>query len=98
MRVGPKEFAALKQKMCQHCSNGVAQVCLALEEVEILALLPVGGPVVRRHFAALLDPALIAPRLVALELEVVVDEHLAELLLEKRFLLERFERRRQALR
>ena len=44
----------------------------------------------------LLEPALEAAGLVALELQVVVDEHVAELPAEQRLAFERIERRRQA--
>ncbi len=95
-------LSEFKQKTCHGATRQptglIAQTgCAQLKEVEILALLPLGGSVVGRRDAALLDPALVAAGLVALELQVVVDEHLAELLLEQRLVFERVERRRQAL-
>src|SRR5262249_61936756 len=70
----------------------------ALKEIEILALLPVGGVLARVLGAGFLEPACEAPGLVALELEEIVDEHVAKLTAEQRLALERVERRRQALR
>src|SRR4029077_1591160 len=67
-----------------------------LKEVEILVLLPSGGLVagVRRLFR----PAQEAVELVALDLEKVVDEHVADLAAREARLLEPVERLLQALR
>src|ERR1019366_6949349 len=63
-----------------------------LEKVEIFALLPIG-----RVFACILDAVLLqsareAAGLVALELEEIIDEYVAELLAEQWLSLERVER------
>src|SRR5262249_48971770 len=70
----------------------------ALKEIEILALLPVGGVLARVLGAGFLEPGCEAPGRVAVELEEIVDEHVAKLTAEQRLALERVERRRQALR
>src|SRR5215510_13661748 len=68
------------------------------EKIEILALLPVGSVLAGVLGAGLLEPVREAPGLVALELEKIVDEHLAKLTAEQLLTLEGVERRRQALR
>ena len=77
-----------------------ASACLirALEKIEIFVLLPRGGLIARTFRVHIRQPFLEPSGLIALELEVVVDEHLSEILAEQRGLLERGKRVRQRLR
>ena len=65
-----------------------AASCLRLEKIEILVVLP-GGRLLGLPYTGLLEPSRKPARLVAFELEEIIEEYVAELAAKQRFALER---------